>query len=103
MTLIEHQVKGLSRHLLDTDLPGEPLHIHISEVGANSQAHPPHQHEGYEAFYMLEGEGTLQIEDETYILSAKESAVFDPRKLHGLRNDSDKPMSYMVIIYREQP
>ena len=102
MTLLEHQVKGISRNLLDTDLPDEPLHIHISEVNAKSRAHPPHKHGGYEAFYMLEGEGTLEIEDETYILTANESAVFDPRKLHGLRNDSDQPMRYMVILYTDK-
>lgn len=102
MSLQEHPVKGINRNLLDSDLPGEPLHIHISEVAAQSRAHPPHQHGGYEAFYMLEGEGTLEIGDETHVLSANESAVFDPRKLHGLRNDTDKSMRYMVIIYREE-
>lgn len=103
MTLVEHPVKGISRHLLDTDLPGEPLHIHITEVEAGARSHPPHQHGGYEAFYMLEGDGTLEIGDETYVIAAHESAVFDPRKLHGIRNDTDKPIRYMVIIYREEP
>ena len=99
MTLKDHPVKGISRNLLDTDLQGEPLHIHISEVAAKSWAHPPHKHGGYEAFYMIEGEGTFEIGDETYILSANETAVFDPQKLHGLRNDSDQPMRYMVFLY----
>ena len=98
MTLSECQAKGIGRHLLDGDLQGEPLHIHISEVAAKSQAHPPHRHEGIEAFYMLEGIGTLQVDNEINVLAANESAVFDPRKLHGLRNDSDQPMRYMVII-----
>ena len=101
MMLLEHPVKGIGRNLLDTDLQGEPLHIHISEVGAKSRAHPPHKHGGYEAFYMLEGEGTLEIGDETYILAPNESAVFDPQKLHGLRNDSGQPMRYMVILYKD--
>lgn len=101
MKLVEHKVKGINRNLLDTDLKGEPLHIHITEVAAKSRAHPPHKHGGYEAFYMIEGEGVFEIEDETYSLSANESAVFDPQKLHGLRNDSDQPMRYMVIVYKE--
>ena len=100
MALVEHQVKGINHHLLDTDLNGEPLHIHISEVAARGRAHAPHQHGGIEAFYMLEGEGTLEVGDETYTLKANESAMFDPQKLHGLRNDTDQPMRYMVIIYR---
>jgi quercetin dioxygenase-like cupin family protein len=100
MPLVEHPVKGINHHLLDTALQGEPLHIHISEVDAKERSHAPHQHGGIEAFYMLEGEGTLEIEDETYTLKANESAVFDPQKLHGIRNDTDRPMRYMVIIYR---
>ena len=102
MTLLEHPVKGISRNLLDTDLQGEPLHIHISEVGAMSRAHAPHKHGGIEAFYLLEGEGVLEVGDETYRLSTNESAVFDPQKLHGLRNDTNQPLRYMVIIYREE-
>ena len=100
MSLTEFPVKGISRNLLDSDLQGEPLHIHISEVDAGLRSHPPHQHGGYEAIYMLEGTGVLEIGDEIYSLTANESAVFDPRKLHGFRNDSEQPMRYMVIIYR---
>jgi uncharacterized cupin superfamily protein len=101
MALVEFPVKGISRNLLDSALGGEPLHIHISEVSAGSRAHPPHQHGGIEAFYMIEGEGTLEVGAETTILTANESAVFDPQKLHGLRNHTDQPMRYMVIIYKD--
>ena len=101
MKLVEQQIKGINRHLLDADLQGAPLRFHISEVGPQSRSHAPHQHDGYEAFYMIEGEGTLEIEDETYTLKANESAAFDPQKLHGIRNDTDQPMRYLVILYRD--
>jgi len=101
MTFLDHPVKGIGRHLLDTDLQGEPLHLHISEVGPHSRAHPPHKHGGIEGFYMLEGQGTLEIEGESHLLNSNESVVFDPHKLHGLTNHSDQPMRYMVIIYRD--
>lgn len=103
MTLLEQSAKGISRYLWDTDLKSVPLRMHISEVEAGSRAHPPHKHGGYEGFYMLEGEGILEIEDETYILRTNESALFDPRKLHGLRNDSEQPMRYLVILYKDNP
>ena len=102
MNFLDHPVKGISRHLLDADLKGEPLHIHISEVGPGSRAHPPHRHGGIEAFYMLAGEGTLEIDGESFLLKANESAVFDPQKLHGLANYSNAPMQYLVIIYRAE-
>ena len=51
---------------------------------------------------MLEGEGVLDISDETYILRANESAMIDPQTLHGLRNEIDLPMRYMVILYSDE-
>ncbi len=101
MSLVKHPVKGISNHLLDTDLGGEPLHIHISELEAKSRSHAPHQHDGIEAVYVLEGEATIEIEDEKYTLKVNESAVFDPQKLHGLRNETDGTIRYMVIIYKD--
>jgi uncharacterized cupin superfamily protein len=98
MNFLDHKVKGLTRCLLDADLQDEPLHVHISEVEAGGRSHPPHQHGGLEAFYMLEGEGTLEIDGESYILKANEAAVFDPRKLHGLVNHSSALMRYLVIL-----
>lgn len=37
------------------------------------------------------------------ILHTNESALFDPRKLQGLRNDSDQPMRYLVLLHKENP
>lgn len=96
--LQQFDVKGIERYLLDTDLGGEPLHLHISVVGPGERSHPPHQHGGYEAMVMLEGEGTLEIDDERHVLRGGEAAVFDPQKLHGLVNHSNALMRYMVIL-----
>ena len=101
MSFEEHQPKGLTRFFVDTDLPSERLRIHISEVGPGDRSHPPHRHEGVEAFYMLEGEGTLEIDDERRLIKANEAVVFDPTKLHGLVNTGATPMRYIVIIARE--
>jgi (S)-ureidoglycine aminohydrolase len=101
MTFLEHQAKGLARLLADADLASERLRIHISEVGPGERSHPPHQHAGVEAFYMLAGQGTLEIEAERQRIVAGEAIVFDPTKLHGLMNSGDVPMRYIVIIARE--
>lgn len=91
-------IKGIERYLIDADLAGEPLHVHVSEVAPGSRAHPPHRHGGYEAFYLLEGTATLEFEDERVILHAGEAAVFDPHKLHGLVNTGNVNLRYMVIL-----
>jgi (S)-ureidoglycine aminohydrolase len=101
MRFLDHPVKGIARCLLDADLQGEPLHMHISEVAPGERSHPPHRHGGLEAFYMLEGEATLEIDEEQFILRANDAAVFDPQKLHGLVNHSSAPMRYMVVLARD--
>ena len=100
MSFTEHTAKGLARFLTDTNLPADRLRVHISQVGPGERSHPPHQHEGVEGFYMFEGEGTLEIEDERQVIKANESIVFDPTRLHGLVNTGTVPMRYMVIIAR---
>ena len=101
MSFQEHQAKGLARLLADVDLPPERLRIHISEVEPGQRSHPPHKHDGVEAFYMLAGEGTLEIDAEQQRIATGEAIVFDPTKLHGLVNSGDVPMRYIVIIARE--
>ncbi len=100
--LQQFDVKGIERYLLDADLEadlkGEPLHLHVSEVEPGERSHPPHQHGGFEAIYMLNGEGTFEIDAERHVIQAGEAVVFDPRKLHGLLNHSTAPMRYMVIL-----
>ncbi|MBX3013009.1 MAG: cupin domain-containing protein [Caldilineaceae bacterium] len=98
MPLQSHKARGLTRYLLDADLVGEPIHVHISEVGPGQRSHPPHRHGGYEALYMLEGEGTLELDEERHRLGTNEAIVFDPQKLHGLLNHSDAPMKYLVVL-----
>ena len=100
MSFVEHHPQGLARFLADADLPTDRLRIHISEVGPGARSHPPHQHDGVEAFYMMEGEGTLEIDGEHCVIRANEAVVFDPSKLHGLVNTGAAPMRYIVIIAR---
>jgi (S)-ureidoglycine aminohydrolase len=98
VTFREHTAKGIARALFDDELQGEPIHVHISELEPGTRSHPPHRHGGFEAFYMLEGEGTVEIDGETFPLRTNEVAVIDPQKLHGISNASNGPIRYMVIL-----
>lgn len=103
MQFLDHTVRGIAHCWLDADLHGEALHVHLTEVGPGQRAHPPHRHGGLEGFYMLEGEGTLEIDGVAQVLRANEVAIFDPQKLHGLYNHSDAPMRYLVILTQNVP
>ncbi|MBN1246524.1 MAG: cupin domain-containing protein [Anaerolineae bacterium] len=91
-------VKGLSKVLVDTDIDPGALRLHISEIAPGTAAHPPHTHEGVEAFYVLEGHGTLETQGERYDLGPNEAILLDATKGHGLTNTGDVPMRYVVII-----
>jgi len=92
------EVKGLTKCLVDEEVDPKKLSFHISKIDAGTRAHPPHTHEGVEAFYVLEGNGTIEIEDEGYPLGPNEAILLDPTKLHGLVNTGSTAMRYMVII-----
>ena len=90
-------VKGISRYLHDENLAPDALRLHISEAAAKSRVHAPHQHGGIEAVYMLAGEATIEIEGESFTLGPGEAVVFDPHKMHGISNESNVAMRYLVV------
>ena len=100
MSLVAKSAKGLERLLVDEALPPERLTLHISEVGPGARAHPPHTHEGIEGFYILEGQGVVEVGEARHPLGAGEAALLDAGTLHGLVNAGAGPLRYMVIIAR---
>ena len=100
MKFSQVQVKGLSKCLLADGVDPDRLHLHVSEITAGATAHPPHHHGGAEAFYVLDGHGTLQVEGESYTLGPNEAIVLDATREHGLTNTGSTPMRYVVIITR---
>ena len=98
MTFKTQSIKGISQYLLDEDVDFNALRMHISEIAPGTSAHPPHTHNGAEAFYVLEGHGTIDVEGERHTLGPNDVIVLDPAKLHGLTNTGDTKMRYMVII-----
>ena len=91
-------VKGVSKVLMDTGIDPQALRLHISEIAPGTAAHPPHTHAGVEAFYILEGHGTLETQGERHELGPNEAIVLDATQGHGLTNTGDTPMRYIVII-----
>jgi mannose-6-phosphate isomerase-like protein (cupin superfamily) len=100
MSFSQVHVKGLSKCLLDDGVDPDRLHLHVSEIAAGASAHPPHLHAGAEAFYVMEGNGILQVEGDPYPLGPNEAIVVDATREHGLTNTGSTPMRYVVIITR---
>lgn len=89
--------RGVDRLWVDDRLTDEALSVHISVVEPGKRAHPPHAHDGVQAYYMLAGQGTMYINNETVVLDANQGIVLDPSIEHGLENSGHIPMRYMVI------
>lgn len=100
MPFIERNARGLARCLADATLDPEQLRMHISEAAPGGRMHGAHTHESVEAFYVLEGQATVEWADERHTLGPGEALILDATTPHGIYNSGDTPVRYMVIIAR---
>ncbi len=98
MAFAEISKKGISKFFMETGLDPDKFSMHISEAAPGTRLHPPHTHDGIEAFYMLEGQGTAQTESGSQTIGPNEVAIVDASKPHGLVNTGTTTMRYIVII-----
>jgi mannose-6-phosphate isomerase-like protein (cupin superfamily) len=83
---------------VDEGCGAKNLHIHITVLEPGARAHPPHKHEGEEAFYIIEGTGEVIRGDKSFKVEAGSVVFLPPQELHGIRNTGKTPLKYMVII-----
>ncbi len=98
MPFIERNAKGLARCLADAGLDPEQLRIHISEAAPGGRLHAAHTHAGVEAFYVLEGQATVEWAGERHRIEPGEAIILDAATPHGIFNAGNVPVRYMVII-----
>jgi len=98
--LLPNDPEGLSKTFVDEKLGAKHLHIHVSVVGPKSRVHPPHKHEGEEAYYVLEGVGEVTVKEETYRVETDSSVFVPPGEPHGIQNIGNTTLRYMVINCR---
>ncbi len=99
-TDVRSDIKGIDRFIFEAGADSEQLHLHISEVAPGTRAHPPHQHDGQEIFYVFSGEGEVVFGEQKHRLTDNQAIHVDCRVLHGIRNVGDTPLRYAVIIAR---
>tara|TARA_B100000029_G_scaffold463184_1_gene496272 strand:- start:48 stop:350 length:303 start_codon:yes stop_codon:yes gene_type:complete len=81
----------------------DQLHLHVSEVGPGTRAHPPHSHDGQEIFFGLDDKGEVLVGDKAHVLSGGETIQVNCTVDHGIKNIGDTTMRYAVIIARRLP
>jgi|TARA_B110000037_G_scaffold29139_1_gene34748 mannose-6-phosphate isomerase-like protein (cupin superfamily) len=58
---------------------------------------PPHYHQVIEeTYFILEGEGEMELGDEKRTMSAGEAVVILPNERHTIANKTDKPLKMYV-------
>ncbi|HIE28234.1 TPA: cupin domain-containing protein [Candidatus Poribacteria bacterium] len=95
---IRTDIKGIERFIFAPGADPERLHLHISEVDVGMRAHAPHEHEGQEIFFVLNGEAEAEVGEETHRLTTGEAIQVEGSVLHGIRNVGRDSLRYAVII-----
>lgn len=63
-----------------------------------------HEHEDMEEiFYFLDGEGSMQIEEEVLMVAAGDRIIVPMRKIHILQNTGEEPMRFICFGIKVSP
>jgi quercetin dioxygenase-like cupin family protein len=84
--------------LLRSEQSAGVVSIVETTMPAGSPGPPLHSHAFDEAFYVLDGELTFQLDDQLTVAQAGQ-LTFAPRGVpHTLANQSDKPARFLIIL-----
>jgi uncharacterized cupin superfamily protein len=82
----------------DDDLKGRHLKFIHDDVLAPGVSIGVHTHtDDEETYYILEGEGTMTLDNETFAVRAGDIAAVFPGGRHGLANTSDADLRIIVV------
>lgn len=56
-----------------------------------------YHHQSRQFMYVIEGEVTIEVEHNTFVLRAFQGIEIPPRTYHQFRNESNKDVRYLVI------
>ncbi len=80
-------------HLVKNDA----LSIILERVPAGKSEVRHYHNRSRQFFFILEGEGRIELDNETVKLSKNEGIEIPPETVHKFRNDSDKDVTFLVI------
>ena len=108
--------KGMNRkwkpyHLFAGATRGlDRLTCHMSVLSPHHSPHPPHAHAEEELLIVLDGEATLVIADgpdfqnsRLEAVSAGQFVYYPAFQHHTIRNDTERPISYLMFKWRAAP
>ena len=90
--------RGYAKAYVNEKCGAKHVSMHISVIKPRMRAHDPHQHDGEEIYFILEGEAEVTIEDVAFTVKANTAIFINGPQMHGIRNSGDGILKYMVII-----
>ena len=97
MTVTPNGPHGSRRVLDGLTHTGMPLEVHITELGAGKEPHPPHQHPNEEMVLLQKGLLDVTYQGKTTRLDAGSVFYVDSNELHGWKNPGPEPAMYFVV------
>lgn len=89
--------RGFALPFVGEQTGAEVLQLHLSSINPGEAAHEPHEHEGEEIMFLIAGSGMATLGEEEHPMEAM-AALFAPEGTrHGLRNNGEFPITYLVI------
>ena len=77
---------------------GKIFEVYLADFPAqDGQPAVPHQHEGAEFIYVLQGSLSVRFEDEEFVLNAGDTVYFSPSEPHAYRAEGAKPARALVV------
>lgn len=75
----------------------DPVELHITELAAGGQPHPPHRHAHEEILMLQSGQLDCIMNGETIHLTPGSVVYVASNDLHGWKNPGTQPAQYFVI------
>ncbi len=71
--------------------------VKMTVVGPHLASHAPHEHDGHEFFFVLEGRAEFLLDGKTRQVGPQTAMYAAPHVLHGIKNVGDTELKYLVI------
>lgn len=78
----------------------ENFEMHVSTLNEGLLSHPPHTHEAEEIILLIQGEGTMSIDNKEYVATAGDLVFLASGSLHGIRNSGKGQCTYFAFQWR---
>jgi (S)-ureidoglycine aminohydrolase len=78
----------------------ERFEMHMTQLNIKGPSHEPHAHEETEIVMVLSGQTEMTIDGKEYNGIAGDFYLINSQLVHGVRNTTDKPCSYYIMIWK---